>query len=144
MFISLTMETLTQPVETQSFSNDTIEDSQEETDETDPLRNNNTPAEKENACTSFIAKTWRTCIEVHSRYGLEIHSCIILLIIFILMWKFGPTLTSEYKQANEHLNGTVSHSPNYAGFSKRQSLVCNRSISIGTVLATIKTFLTLF
>ena len=123
------METRAEPVASQTFSDDSIEDIQEEADETDPTSNNDTHPEEETCCYKFLDRS------------LTILYCLALLVIFMLMWKYLPTPTSEYKQANEHLNGTVSHSPNYVGFSKRQNLVCNSSISIGTVLPTKMTFL---
>ena len=104
-------------------------DNQGETGETDRLTNNDTQAEAE---ASVWMSCWKTCCD----WRLEILSCSALPVIFIFMWIYLPTLTSDYKQANEHFNGTVSHSPNYVGFGERQSLVCNTSMTIGTVLPT--------
>ena len=155
MSISLTTESRAGPVTAQTAFNDRVEDIQKEADETDPLTNNDTQAEKASAVYShcddgnellswmasrlraFVLKMLLKCCD----WSLTIVSCIALLSLFIYMWADLPTMTSSYKQANEHLNGTVSHSPNYVGFGKRQNLVCNSSISIGTVLPTKKTFL---
>ena len=123
LFISFTTETSGEP-------NDQNEGIQEETDVTDLLKKNDRQAE-EVPCAPNSCCDW----------SFTIVSCIALLSLFIYMWADLPTMTSSYKQANEHLNGTVSHSPNYVGFGKRQNLVCNSSISIGTVLQTKKTFL---
>ena len=120
------------PVTAQTAFNDPVKDIQEKTGETVPLTNSDTRSEEE-------ASACNTCCD----WSITILSFIALLAGFILMWIYLPRMTPYYKRANEHLNGTVSHSPNYVGFGKRQNLVCNSSISIGTVLPTKKTFLQL-
>ena len=150
------MDTRADSVPPQPTSDDPGEDTQKEADETDRLTKNDTQAEKGASAVyshaddgnellswmasrlrAFVLKMLLKCCD----WILTIFSCIILLYLFKSMWIYLPTLTSDYKQANEHLNGTVSHSPNYFGFGERQSLVCNTTLSIGTVLPTGKTFL---
>ena len=115
------METRTQPA-TQAISEHQAGDIEEQSDENGPLIKNEMPPETN-------AETWSQNCDLN----IKILSCIALLFMFIGLWIVGPALSLEYKQANKHLNGTVSHSPNYTGFGKRPKLVCNRSISIGTV-----------
>ena len=136
----------------QTSSDDPGEDSQEEADETDRLTKNGTQAQKgasavySHADNSieilfWVASNFYAFVLKCCDWILTIFSCIYWLYFFKLMWIYVPKLTFDYKQANEHLNGTVSHSPNYFGFGERQSLVCNTTLSIGTVLPTGKTFL---
>ena len=155
MSISLTTESRAGPVTAQTAFNDRVEDIQKEADETDPLTNNDTQAEKASAVYShcddgnellswmasrlraFVLKMLLKCCD----WSLTILYCIALFFIFKYMWTNLPRMTSYYKQANEHLNGTVSQSPNYVEFGERKSLFCNTTLSIGTVLPTGKTFL---
>ena len=117
------METRTQPA-TQAISEHQAGDIEEQSDENGPLIKNEMPPETN-------AETWSQNCDLN----IKILSCIALLFMFIGLWIVGPALSLEYKQANKHLNGTLSHSPKYTGFGKRPELVCKRNLSIGKVLA---------
>ena len=65
-------------------------------------------------------------------------SLIGVMALFIYFWAFLPQPSTNYVKENQKLNGIGSNSPNFAGFGERQSLICDRNLTIRTVLALVK------
>ena len=64
-------------------------------------------------------------------------SLIGVMTLFIYFWAFLPQPSTNYVKENQKLSGIRSNSPNFMGFGERQSLVCDRNLTIRTVLAIV-------
>ena len=60
----------------------------------------------------------------------NIVSSIGVVALFIYFWAFLPQPSTNYVKENQKLNGIESNSPNFTGFGERESLLCDRNLTI--------------